>query len=203
MYWRKLFPNNTPPSGHSNTIIDKDYITQNGNNGKLVSFSAYEVTLYFEKPPRPTEPFRPSIPMTNANTRVFSQELVEAVLDLLDGVQVVPMKVVEHDQSVSSLKYNFINIMNIIEVHDSVQTRWWNPSGLPGHEHIFQIKVDESKLVNAPHLFRPKHCENRLYVSQEFCKRYDSIGGTGIIFVTTDDLYPLKERPKPKKRRIK
>lgn len=203
MYWQMMYPNRTPPSGHSNTIIDSNYTTQNGNNGYPVAYRPYEIELKFEKAPQKDKPYRPAIPMTNANTLVFSTELVEEIHDMLDGVQVVPMTVREHDQSESSLRYNFINVMSIIEVHDSVQTRWWNPSGLPGRESIFQMKVDKNKLRGAPHLFRPAYWVNRLFVSEEFCKRYDSIGGTGVIFMTTDQVEPLRERPKPKKRRVK
>lgn len=203
MYWQKKFPNTGTRHGFSRTIIDNDYLAQIGNGGKPLDYKPYSIDLNFQYPPKSTSPARPSIPMTLSLTLVFSDELVESTKDLLTGVQAIPLRVLEHDGAPSRHQYSFMNVMNILEVHDPAKTKWLHEDQGVDNNVISQLKVDRKKLKGAPHVFRPKYCEARLFVSEEFCQRYDSIGGTGVLFMTTDNIIPLEERPRPKMRRVR
>ncbi len=198
-YWNCITPNRVPRWWEGDLGLDDASIAQVyfGNQGQPVAIEPRGVRLQFINPPGKGRAQRPDFPLVTGFVSVFSGRFLAAASDLLQGVQCIELDAREPDGSRCHESFFIMHSLNVVECHDAERSKWDFQDRAYPSGRLRLIAPDTAKIPESLHFIRPKHLENRLWVSESVCARYDSIRGVGAIFVSIDETQIAVPRPRP------
>ena len=120
---------------------------------------------------------------------IVNSKIANAILELsLPSLELLPVSIINHKGRDVGERYFIVNVCKVVDCIDKdASTLMWNPIDkdlIAGVLELVLLEDFESDSV----IFRPKHFPQRIIVREDFAKKIESLGASGVRFVPIDEL---------------